>query len=371
MRVLIDYRPALRERTGIGEYTHELVRSLAAQTGSAGLDLSVFSSSWKDRLTLSDAGLERVARVDRRWPVRALNFAWHRLGWPPVEALAGRDFDVVHSMTPLLVPARGAAQVTTIADLSFLTDPTWTRAEVRRDYPTLVHEHARRADAIVVMSHHVRGEVQRVLNVAADKLAVVEPGAPPWLPRRAAPASGYVLFVGTLEPRKNVGVLLDAFERLAPHTSAELVIAGKATARSQPWLERMKKAPLAGRVRHLGYIDPASRRAIYEGAALLVLPSLDEGFGLPVLEAMTLGVPVVTSNRGSLPEVVGDAGPLVDADDSAALADAIARVLKDAAFASACAEKGIARSRAYRWDQAAQRTYAVYQQAIARRCASA
>jgi glycosyltransferase involved in cell wall biosynthesis len=371
VRVLIDYRPALRERTGIGEYTHELVRSLAAQSGSAGLDLSVFSSSWKDRLALSDAGLERVGRVDRRWPVRALNFAWHRLGWPPVEALAGRDVDVVHSMTPLLVPTRGAAQVITIADLSFLTDPTWTRAEVRRDYPTLIHEHARRADAIVVMSHYVRSEVERVLNVAADKLAVVEPGAPAWTPRRAAPASGYVLFVGTLEPRKNVGVLLDAFERLTPRTSAELVIAGKATARSQPWLERMNKAPLAGRVRHLGYIDPTSRRAIYEGAAVLVLPSLDEGFGLPVLEAMTLGVPVVTSNRGSLPEVVGGAGPLVDADDSAALADAIDRVLRDDAFASACAEKGIARSRAYRWDHAAQRTYTVYQQAIARRCASA
>jgi glycosyltransferase involved in cell wall biosynthesis len=371
VRVLIDYRPALRERTGIGEYTHELVRSLAAQTGSAGLDLSVFSSSWKDRLDLADAGLERVGRIDRRWPVRALNFAWHRLGWPPVEALTARDFDVVHSMTPLLVPARGAAQVITIADLSFLTDPAWTQAEVRRDYPTRVHQHARRADAIVVMSHHVRGEVQRVLNVDADKLAVVEPGAPPWTPRQTTPTGGYVLFVGTLEPRKNIGVLLDAFERLVPRTSAELVLAGKATARSGQWLDRVAKPPLAGRVRHLGYIDPTARRAMYEGAAVLVLPSLDEGFGLPVLEAMTLGVPVVTSNRGSLPEVAGDAGSLVDAGDAAALANAIERVLRDDAFAAACAARGIERSRAYRWDRAAQRTYAVYEQAIARRCASA
>jgi glycosyltransferase involved in cell wall biosynthesis len=371
VRVLIDYRPALRERTGIGEYTHELVRSLTAEIPPSGLDLSVFSSSWKDRLNVSDAGLERVGRVDRRWPVRALNFAWHRLAWPPVEALAGRNFDVVHSMTPLLVPARSAARVITIADLSFLTDPSWTRAEVRRDYPALVHQSARRADAIVVMSHHVRAEVERVLNVAAGKISIVEPGAPPWTPRRTAPSGGYVLFVGTLEPRKNVGVLLDAFERLVPRTSAELVLAGKATAQSQEWLERIAKPPLAGRVRHLGYIDPAARRAIYEGAAVLVLPSLDEGFGLPVLEAMTLGVPVVTSNRGSLPEVVGDAGPIVDAADSAALADAIGHVLTDSAFAAACAAKGIERSRAYRWDRAAQRTYAVYERAIARRCASA
>jgi glycosyltransferase involved in cell wall biosynthesis len=369
VRALIDYRPALRERTGIGEYTHELVSALAAQFAPADLDLSVFSSSWKDRLDLT--GLERVGRVDRRWPVRALNFAWHRLGWPPVEALSGREFDVVQSMTPLLAPARSAAQVVTIADLSFLTDASWTRAEVRRDYPALVHQHARRADAIVVMSQHVCGEVQRQLNVPADKVAIVEPGAPPWTPRRAAPAAGYILFVGTLEPRKNVGVLLDAFERLVPRTTAELVMAGKATAQSQPWMQRISKPPLAGRVRHLGYIDPSSRRALYEGAAVLVLPSLDEGFGLPVLEAMTLGVPVVTSDRGSLPEVVGGAGPVVDAGDSAALADAIARVLFDDTFAAACASKGIVRSRAYRWDRAAQRTYAVYQQAIARRCASA
>ena len=112
MRALIDYRPALRERTGIGEYTHELVRALAAATEPATLDVSIFSSSWKDRLTLgADApGMERVHRFDRRWPVRALNLMWHRMGRPFVESLTGETFDVVHSMTPMLVPSRDAAQ---------------------------------------------------------------------------------------------------------------------------------------------------------------------------------------------------------------------------------------------------------------------
>ena len=147
--------------------------------------------------------------------MRVLNFAWHRVGSPDIETLTGETFDVVHSMTPLLVPSRTAAQVITIADLSFLSDPTWTRAEIRRDYPALVQTHAERADAILVMSAHVGAEVQRVLGVDAQKIAVVPAGAPPWTPRPAAPANGYVLFVGTLEPRKNVGVLLDAYERLA------------------------------------------------------------------------------------------------------------------------------------------------------------
>ena len=379
MRALIDYRPALRERSGIGEYTHELARGLAASFEPATLDLALFSSSWKDRLAIHEPGLDHVRTIDRRWPVRALNFAWHRGGWPAVETLTGERFDVVHSMTPLLIPSRGAAQVVTIADLSFLTDPAWARAEIRRDYPDLVHSHARRADAVVVMSDHVGAEVRRVIGIEAEKIAVIPAGAPDWTPRLAAPAHGYVLFVGTLEPRKNVGVLLDAFESLSHRSpkgeggaGRELVIAGKATDAARPWLERIGRAPLAGCVRHLGYVEPDARRALYEGACVLVLPSLDEGFGLPVLEAMTLGVPVVASRRGSLPEVLGDAGQLVDANDPQGFAEAIDRVLRDRSFAAACAARGIERSRQFRWDRAARQTYAVYQQAIAhRRCASA
>jgi len=391
VRALIDYRPALRERSGIGEYTHELARGLAASFDAATLDLAVFSSSWKDRLEIHEPGLDRTRKIDRRWPVRVLNFAWHRAGWPSVETLTGERFDVVHSMTPLLIPSREAAQVITIADLSFLTDPAWARAEIRRDYPDLIHAHARRADAIVVMSDHVGAEVRRVIGADAKKVAVIPAGAPDWTPRAAAPANGYVLFVGTLEPRKNVGVLLDAYERLLGHSLSrrspqggdggeggagqpgrELVLAGKATDAAQPWLDRIARPPLAGKVRHLGYVQAADRRALYEGASVLVLPSLDEGFGLPVLEAMTLGVPVVASRRGSLPEVLGDAGQLVDATDTQGFAEAIDRVLGDDGFAAACAARGIERSRQFRWDRAARQTYEVYQQAIAhRRCASA
>ncbi len=371
MRALIDYRPALRERTGIGEYTHELVRALAGVISPSQLDISIFSSSWKDRLAIEDTGFEHVRRVDRRWPVRALNAAWHRLEWPTVESVTGQQFDVVHSMTPLLVPSQRAARVVTIADLSFLADPSWARAEIRRDYPALVHDHARRADAVIVMSHHVASQVQRILGVEPERIALVEPGAPPWPPRASGPLNGYILFIGTLEPRKNVGMLLDAFERLVARTSASLVLAGKATPSATAWIERINRPPLAGRVRHLGYVKPGDRRTLYEGAGVVVLPSLDEGFGLPLLEAMTLGVPVVASNRGSLPEVVGDAGPLVDPTNPQELADAIERVLLDEAFAEQCVSLGIARSRTYSWSRAAERTYAVYRQAVARRCASA
>ena len=384
MRVLIDYRPALRERTGVGEYTHELVKALAKAIDPAALDLTVFSSSLRDRLRIDEHDLDGVRTIDRRVPVRLLNFAWHRFGWPPADALAGRAFDVTHSPHPLLLPSRTAAQVVTIHDLSFLQRPDQTRPDVRHDYPALVHDHARRADRILVSSRYAAGEIVRQLDVPPEKIALCPPGAPAWPARTAPPEPGYILFVGTLEPRKNVGVLLDAYERLIQCGSVEgersgrgvwppeLVLAGKATPSSRSWLARIDRPPLWDRVRHLGYIDAADRRALYEGARLLVLPSLDEGFGLPVLEAMTVGVPVVAGNRGALPEVVSGAGLLVSPDDSEELAAAIDRMLTDQPFAAECTSKGLARAREFRWDTTAERVYEAYRGAIEhRRCASA
>jgi glycosyltransferase involved in cell wall biosynthesis len=386
VRVLIDYRPALRERSGSGEYTHQLVKALLAAYPAAGpsraLELTLFSSSWRDRLTPSP-DLAGAATVDRRVPVRLLNLAWHRLGWPPAETLAGGTYDVVHSPHPLLLPARAAAQVITIHDLNFLTHPERTRAEIRRDYPALARDHAHRADAVLVPSAYTAGEVERLLGVPRERMAICPPGAPDWTPRPPAPKDGYVLFFSTLEPRKNVGGLLDAYERLLGSAKAspygaevargfqpsvpELVLAGRATDEAKPWLDRISRPPLRGAVRHIGYVDANDRRALYEGARLLVQPSFDEGFGMPVLEAMSLGVPVVAANRGSLPEVLGDAGLLVDPDQPADIAHAIARVLDDDAQAAACAEKGIARARAFRWDETAHRVYHTYRRAIERR----
>ena len=139
MHILLDYRPALRDRTGVGEYAHELARALAA-TAAPGDRLTLFTSSWSDR---ADRGLRdwpSTIVVDRRVPVRVLNWAWHRLGWPPIELLAG-DIDMAQSLHPLMLPARRAKRVVTIHDLDFLTHPERTSAEIRRDYPALVRHH--------------------------------------------------------------------------------------------------------------------------------------------------------------------------------------------------------------------------------------
>jgi glycosyltransferase involved in cell wall biosynthesis len=309
----------------------------------------------------------RVA--NRRVPVRVLNRLWHRLAWPPVELLIKGPFDIAHSPHPLLLPTRDAARVVTIHDLDFLVNPERTRGEVRRDYPALVRRHAQLADHVIVNSAYTAGEVHRVLDVPMAAITVCRGGAPPWTPRREPPAEGHILFVGTLEPRKNVGGLLDGYERLlASRADAPpLVLMGRSTPAAAPWLERLRGPALANRVRQVGYVSDAARRQLYEQARLLVLPSFEEGFGLPVVEAMTMGVPVVASDRGAIPEVLGDAGLLVEPDDPDALADAMERLLFDTRLAAQATARGIRRATGFSWDASAVALHAGYAQAFATR----
>ena len=365
VRIVIDYRPALRARTGVGEHIHQVTGALA-RLGSD--EITAFSSSWKDRVPAMVATeLPGVRLVDRRVPVGALNLAWHRLRWPPIEALAGGEYDVAHSPHPLLLPSRSAAQVVTIHDLYFLSHPERTSAEIRRDYAALVRAHARRADRIIVVSRFIAGEVQRMLGVAADRISICSNGAPEWKTPPAAPnTNGYLLFVGTIEPRKNVGGLLNAYARLrARHPNApKLVIAGHVDAQSRAQLGVIDQPPLAGHVEHRGYVRPEDREALFKGAQAFVLPSFDEGFGIPALEAMAAGVPVVVSNRGALPEVVGDAGLLADPDDAERLAAALERMIGDADLRATCARRGLERARQFTWTQTARDVRRAYEDAL-------
>ncbi len=377
MRLLIDYRPALRERTGVGEFAHELARALSCGAADgAAPHVTLFTNSWRDRPAATLAAEMPAAKIaDVKVPVRGLVWAWNRLEWPPVEWLAGAH-DVVHSQSPLLIPTNRAAQVVTVHDLDFLRNPDQMSAEIRRDYPALARTHAGRADAVMVSSHYAAGEVIRELQLPPSRVRVCSPGTPLWsddvrrrrnTSRPLSPGSHgkHILFVGTLSLRKNVGTLLEAYARLRvrlPH-APPLVLAGHRTPASARWEARCDQPPLKGHVALTGYIDGRQRMDLYTDALMLVLPSYEEGFGLPVLEAMACGVPVIVSSRGSLPEVAGPAASPIDPDDADGFAEQMGMLL-DPAIAASAADRGAAQAARFSWSACAAAALGTYHAAL-------
>jgi glycosyltransferase involved in cell wall biosynthesis len=344
---------------------HEVACALVA-SAPAHERLWLFSSSWKDRL--DPQVVPGASVVDRRFPVQLLNYLWHRLEWPAIEQVAGGAFDIAQAMHPLMLPSTSAARIVTIHDLDFLDHPERTSAEVRRDYRPLVADHAARADQIVVVSADTAREVETRLGIPAAKISICAPGAPSWEAREAEPATaGCILFLGTLEPRKNLGVLLDAYERMVSRDPAtpRLVLAGRHPPAGEDLVARARRAPLDGHVDLPGYVDEAAKRALFQRALVFVLPSHAEGFGMPAVEAMTAGVPVVAANRGALPEVVGGAARLFDADDPDMLAMVLTDVLRDQQMRRKMTDAGIERARSFTWTSTANRLRDAWQLARA------
>ena len=367
MQILLDYRPALRQRTGVGEYIHEAASALVSTAGT-GERLVLFSSSWKDRL--APGVVPGAYLIDRRVPVRLLNRAWHRSGWPSAERLTGARFDVVHATHPLLIPSKTAARLVTIYDLDFLDHPERTGAEIRRDYPALAATHARQADQIVVISRHTANDVEARFGIPPARISICVPGAPRWPRREEEPASETcLLFVGTLEPRKNLDVLLDAYGRLlaADPKAPSLVLAGRITPGASALVRRAQAPPFAGRVELPGYVDEDAKRALFRRAVAFIMPSHTEGFGIPALEAMVTGVPVVAANRGALPEAVGSAGRLVDASQPDALAAALVELVRDAALRQRMREAGWSHAQTFTWTRTASQIRDAWAQALIHR----
>ena len=369
VRILLDYRPALRQRTGVGEYAHELARALVDTApiahARASEEIILFSASWKDRLPSSVVPGATV--IDRRLPNRLVNLAWHRLGWPPIETVARGRFDVAHAFHPLRIPSRHAAQVVTIHDLDFLDHPERTAREIRRDYPALAGLHARQAHHVVVNSATTASSVHHRLGVPTTRITVCTPGAPDWARREREPENGCLLFLGTLEPRKNIGVLLDAYERMvyASPDIPPLVLAGAQPKSAASLIDRVTSRPLAGHVELPGYVDAATREALFRRALVFIMPSHTEGFGMPVLEAMTMGVPVVAADRGGLPDLMAGAGRLFEPDDSPQLTAILEELLRQPEARNRMREAGWARAREYTWRASADRLRDAWAQAIA------
>jgi glycosyltransferase involved in cell wall biosynthesis len=369
MHIGLDVRPSLSRPTGVGTYVLGILDQLPRLAPQDRFTL--FSASLKERYPRRDWGAN-VRLVDRRLPVQGLNLAWNRLGWPPLERLAGGPFDVVHSPNPLLVPSRRGRRVVTLHDLFFLKHPEMVGGETRRDYVSLVREHVRRADGVLCVSEYTAGEARRLLGVPDEKIAVTPHGVDPLFReepeaaevderlRRLGLPRGGILYLGSDEKRKNLVTLVMAYLTLARRRPEipPLVLAGPGS----QWAQGGSR--VGPQIRATGYLGQVDVRALMAASAMLVLPSLEEGFGLPVLEAMAAGLPVVCSEGSALSEVAGDTALRFEPRDPTALAHAIERVLDDGALALDMRRRGRERSRQFEWRRTAELTLAFYRRIL-------
>jgi glycosyltransferase involved in cell wall biosynthesis len=328
----LDATPLLGPRTGIGRYTAELVAALPAAAARRDVDLRLQVMTWTARGNRVQGLPAGVRQVGRRTPARLLQAAWSRWDAPRVELL-GASGDVFHG-TNFVVPPSRQAGVVTVHDLTFLDRST--AAPQNLVYQRLVPRALERGALVVTPTAAVADAVAEHYGVPRDRVAVTPLGVDPaWSAvrpptaedrRRLGLPDDYLVFVGSLEPRKNVPTLLDAVARLREHgRETALVLAGPAGSRPlPPEVEELAGAPWVHRT---GWLEEDDLRAVVAGSRGLVLPSADEGFGLPVLEALATGRPIAVSTAPALLEVAGPHAVTAGPGDPEGLADALDRVL--------------------------------------------
>jgi glycosyltransferase involved in cell wall biosynthesis len=420
MKVALDATPLLGPRTGVGRYVAGLAEALAGLAGPEPESVALVPFSWRgtgDLAAVAPSG-PRVRLGRRRAPARLLQTAWGRLPLPPVEWLAGQ-VDVFHATNFVAPPTRRAATVVTIHDLTYLRFPEMvTDASAR--YRQLVPRALGRGAIVCTPSAAVAAEVAAEYHLPPDRLVVTPLGVDPswrqatppdpaWLATKGLP-DRYLLFVGSREPRKNLPTLLTAYRELLrevgggvahpeprtmephprsvePHPRSVGVEPGpmasegagrtmRTTTTGVPplvlvgppgWGEALDTAGLPPEaVRTPGYLPQADLARVVAGAAALVAPSWYEGFGLPALEALACGTPVVASDLPALREVLGDQADLVPPGDPAALADALARTLEDPGDERRRAARRT-RAAGFTWENCAQATLSAYHRALERR----
>ena len=361
MKIGIDARPIQGQFTGDSTYWRGLIEALAR------LDVEI--------ILYLDARLpEPEIAVSKSIPVRILHAPWGRVwsAWTFPRALKEDGVQVAH-VQYTIPPRMPCPTVTTIHDVSFKRFPEFFKLKDRLILDHAVKRASKKAAWIIVPSEHARNELIQLYRIDPGKIAVTYEGVDQQyqpMDRGAARASvekygissPFILTLGVIQPRKNLGRLLEGFARLKGNLESghKLVIVGK-----QGWLEadlrrRIDKLDLANDVILTGYVPYEDLPVLYNAAEVFVYPSVYEGFGLPPLEAMACGTPAITGNQSSLPEVVGEAGLMVDPYDPDAFADAMARVLSSESLRAEMSARGLDQAKKFSWDKMAQETLEIY-----------
>ncbi len=368
LSVGFEATPLLGRPTGVGAFC---VGALSGLADLGSVRVSAFAVSWRRRDQLAALVPSGVSWSHRAMPARPLHAAWSRTAWPPVELFIGPQ-DVVHGTNFVVPPTRNAARVVTVHDLTVVLYPELC------DPPTLLFpDLIRRAVAdgawVHTPSQFVADQVSAAFSVPPERVRAVHHGVPP-VPggsgsqpspvRLPEGCHRYVLAVGTVEPRKDYPLLVAAFDDVASaHPDVALMVVGQDGWGAERFTRAVEASPFRRRIVRTGYLDDAGLGAALRHAAVLAYPSRYEGFGFPPLQAMAVGVPVVTTTAGALPEVVGDGALLVDTGDRDGLAGALDRVLQGGAEIDGLVGRGLERSRTFTWAACADGLVGLYRDA--------
>lgn len=339
LNLLIDGRPLVGERTGIGVHTAEIARRLDVDPPP----LIATHAEIADK-----SGLERC-----RFDVHRAPFGvwWQQFDLPRIDA------DVLWGPHGTMPVAWKKPAVVTVHDLTSITMPGSHRLKTIVSFNTFIGQSLARADRVAAVSRVVAEEVMRGFGVPHQKIEIVPNGVDEFFSPAGDAEGDYVLFVGTIEPRKGIEELIGAWQAL-PAPRPRLVLCG-----ARGWRVRLPADPT---IEVTGYVDRATLRDLYRRARVFVYPSRWEGFGIPPLEALACGAPVIATRTGAIAEFAGDAAIVVDRGDRSALRDALARVLADDVLRREMRARGPERAARFRWDRSAAIMSAMLRSAAAR-----
>ncbi len=373
MKVTLDLSPAVHHHAGLGRYAYELLVALTDLDCTNEYCAFYYAPRGNEQ---PDPPLDRVPAQKMRLsakPWRMSVLLAYMLGvtmdrWVP-------SGDIFHATDHLLPPLRHSRSVFTIHDLIFRFYPQYHLPLNRWYLGLMLPRFMQRADAIIAVSQNTRRDAARWTRIPPEKMTVIYEGVERTFRPLDDPAAlatvrakyelppRFILYLGTIEPRKNLVTLLSAYHALLGREPAapDLVVAGRKGWLYQPVFDRVRELGLEGHVHFTGYVNDADMPALLNAAVFFVFPSLYEGFGLPPLEAMACGTPVICSNVSSLPEVVGEGGILLEPRDVGVWVEAMARVLSDESLRLELRHRGIAQASKFSWERAARETLAVYE----------
>jgi glycosyltransferase involved in cell wall biosynthesis len=390
LKILVDVTPLREKPSGIGIYVSNLIKSLYHLQNGEDFQLGIYCQpSIKNWLVGNLPFPETFNQYEHLYklpiPVNITSLLLLARFPNPILSYFDRYLnkpDIIHGTDHFVYPSKNSLRVMTIHDLTFIKYPNYVPSIVKT-YAIRIRECLKWTDLVITFSQNSKQEIIQYLGVEPNRIFVT-PQASRYSPENLSVqlnnqaiaslkynlAQPYLLFVSTIEPRKNIINLIYAFNLLKQKYQIEhhLVLIGKKGWKYQKIFATIENSPWKSHIHHLDYLSDELVALFYAKADVFVYPSYYEGFGLPILEAMTLGTPVVTSNTSSIPEVAGDAALLIDPDDSTQLAEAILKVINDSQLRQELIHKGKERAKLFSWEKTARETLKAYRTLINPSC---